>query len=292
MADGPSPEALPDSGSDPEDSMLSLHNRVFHRFSIDNSISFVPTDHDEHERLLLQHAALSILSYGETIFVPETSLHRQTIRRVLDCGCGNAIWCSETVKSLTAIGNTNFEVTGVDVNDVMLLNVLDQPENLYFDVFDLNQDFRNSPETFPRNHFDFVNSRDVAGGINSGRWDSYIREIFGILRPGGWCQMVELDLESQSDNGRLGDGNALREWSRLYQNAMDKLGKYSKIGRELGPRLRRAGFTDVDNNSGRPYVFPMCGQHEHHVKIGQSNEENVQRLLGSLSLYPFMEVLG
>lgn len=69
--------------------------------------------------------------------------------------------------------------------------------------------FRNSPETFPPNQFDFVNSRDIAGGINANRWDAYLRDIFEVLRPSGWCQMVELDLEAQSDNGKLDDGKLL-----------------------------------------------------------------------------------
>ncbi|KXJ92275.1 S-adenosyl-L-methionine-dependent methyltransferase [Microdochium bolleyi] len=286
----------PDDADELENSTLVLHNRQFHSFSLENLAYFVPTDFDEHERLQLQDVALSILFYGETIFVPETSLTRRKIRRVLDCGCGNAMWCFQVLRDLEAAGNTNFEVIGVDVNEIMLQNITDQPNNLYFDVLDLNQDFQNSPDTFPPNHFDFVNSRDMAGGINADRWDTYLRDIFGILRPGGWCQMVELDLEAQSDNGKLDDGHALREWSRLYRRAMERLGKSPRTGRDLGRRMRRAGFTHVDDNSGTPYVFPLCGwpngQHQYHVEIGQNNEENIQRLLMSLSLYPFMEILG
>jgi hypothetical protein len=36
-----------------------------------------------------------------------------------------------------------------------------------------------------------------------GRWESYLRDIFRVIRPGGWCQMVELYLNCQSDNGKL-----------------------------------------------------------------------------------------
>lgn len=58
---------------------------------------------------------------------------------------------------------------------------------------------------FPSNHFDLINSRLVAGGINSERWTGYIRDILRCLRPGGWVQMVEIDFNAQSDNGALAD---------------------------------------------------------------------------------------
>lgn len=46
----------------------------------------------------------------------------------------------------------------------------------------------------------------VAGGIHSNQWRNYIRDIFRVLRPGGWCQMVEVYFNAQSDNGTLTPG--------------------------------------------------------------------------------------
>ncbi|KAJ4006710.1 hypothetical protein NW752_010711 [Fusarium irregulare] len=43
----------------------------------------------------------------------------------------------------------------------------------------------------------------VAGGIHANRWRSYVRDIFRVLKPGGWCQMVEIYFNAQSDNGTL-----------------------------------------------------------------------------------------
>ena len=74
---------------------------------------------------------------------------------------------------------------------------------------------------FPHNSFDIVHSQLVAGdlglpscfclrnspifsgGINANRWPTYLRDLFQATRPGGWCQMVELYLQCQSDNGTL-----------------------------------------------------------------------------------------
>lgn len=46
----------------------------------------------------------------------------------------------------------------------------------------------------------------LAGGIDASRWQSYVADIFRVLKPGGWCQMVELYLNAQSDNGTLTNG--------------------------------------------------------------------------------------
>jgi hypothetical protein len=32
---------------------------------------------------------------------------------------------------------------------------------------------------------------------------NYLNDILRILRPGGWCQMVEIYFNAQSDNGTL-----------------------------------------------------------------------------------------
>lgn len=59
--------------------------------------------------------------------------------------------------------------------------------------------------TFDRDYFDLVHSREMAGGINAARWPGYMADIFRVLRPGGWCQMVETYYNAQSDNGTLTD---------------------------------------------------------------------------------------
>lgn len=52
----------------------------------------------------------------------------------------------------------------------------------------------------------------VAGGINFGRWESYLKDIYRVLRPGGWCQVVEVYFQAQSDNGRLTDRELPEKW--------------------------------------------------------------------------------
>jgi SAM-dependent methyltransferase len=54
------------------------------------------------------------------------------------------------------------------------------------------QDAKGRRFTFPNHHFDLVHSQMVATGIHAHRWTQYIRDMFRVVRPGGWCQMIEV----------------------------------------------------------------------------------------------------
>ncbi len=53
----------------------------------------------------------------------------------------------------------------------------------------------------------------MSGGIHANRWMNYLGDILRVLRPGGWCQMVEIYFNAQSDNGTLTSS----EWSSKNQ---------------------------------------------------------------------------
>ncbi|KAI0458710.1 hypothetical protein F5B21DRAFT_528431 [Xylaria acuta] len=196
-----------------------------------------------------------------------------------------------TVVSKRAIGgrlkissaNGRLQVRGIDITPHHH-NPEEGLENLYLDIDDLNMSFQ-----FSSNHFDLVNSRLVAGGINTERWTGYIRDIFRSLRPGGWVQMVEIDFNAQSDNGALADNSALRQWSQTYLFAMEQC-KNPRAPRRLGGWLRNAGFTDVDE---RMIPLPMCAwsDNQRDCDIGAANQENVRMLLSSVAIYPFTHYL-
>lgn len=131
--------------------------------------------------------------------------------------------------------------------------------------------------TFPSNHFDLVHSQMMAGGIHSNRWRQYVDDIFRVTRPGGWCQMVEIYFNAQSDNGTLTHGrltltvldirrerrsadertladHALRKWSRRYLRSVQPY-KDPRAPLQMEAMLRSAGFQDVET---RVLNLPMC----------------------------------
>ncbi|KAI0478791.1 S-adenosyl-L-methionine-dependent methyltransferase [Xylariaceae sp. FL0804] len=152
------------------------HNRIFQRYAVDNNIYSAPVDEDEGIRLRIQHEAL-LLVFDRRLIFPSIG----SLRRILDCGFGTGAWAFQV-----AWDNPRCEVRGIDVTPHHH-NPEESVENLYLDIDDLNM------------------PRLVAGGINGNRWNGYLRDMLRCLRGGGWCQLVEIDYNAQSDNGRLAE---------------------------------------------------------------------------------------
>ncbi|KAI1845728.1 hypothetical protein JX265_000093 [Neoarthrinium moseri] len=211
------------------------------------------------------------LKFGEQLILPERRMN--ALRRVLDCGSGNCSWALDVARQYP-----NCEVHGVDISPIMMPFGL--PSNLFLYQCDLNDEI-----PYPDNHFDFVHSRLVDGGVNSDRWVPYIREMKRVLVRRGWVQMVEIYFNAQSFNGSfndLPDGGALRQWSSHYLGAMRRLGKNPAIGMRLGDMLTASGFVEVEAQS---FNLPMCAW-SNESQLAAYNQYNVAELLHSLALWP------
>ncbi|KAK6609859.1 hypothetical protein ACHAPF_010932 [Botrytis cinerea] len=161
------------------------------------------------------------------------------------------------------------------------------PENLYLQVDDLNNRF-----TFQAHNFDLVHSRLMSGAIHVNRWAGYLRDMLRVLRPGGWCQLVELHHNAQSDNGSLTEAHALRQWSTRYNESLNGV-KDLRVAPRLPEMMRAAGFVDIEH---RMIPLHTCGWSSGAIDardydIGTANRENVQQFLGSIAIYPFAERL-
>ncbi|KAL4916958.1 S-adenosyl-L-methionine-dependent methyltransferase [Aspergillus aurantiobrunneus] len=251
---------------------ISIQGREYQQYSIENKISFEPVDEDEAERLDLQHRIFSRVFDNRLVFPPISRL-----RRVLDCGYGTGSWAIDVAEQ-----NPECEVIGVDIYPLM--NPDDTPENLWLQVDDLNRPF-----TFSPNYFDLVHSRLLAAGINRSRWPSYIRDIKRILKPGGWVQMVEIYFNVQSDNGSINERHALRQWSSQLMRSMEEI-KDLRVGTRLKTLLMASGFTEVDSKM-IPLPLSAWPDNPTNRDIGAMNDDNITRLLASLSLYPLLRRL-
>ncbi|KAK3196820.1 hypothetical protein K4F52_000164 [Lecanicillium sp. MT-2017a] len=262
--------------------------RTFQKYSLANGTYFSPADEEEADRLELTHNVLCRVFDDRLIFPPMRSP-----KKILDCGCGAGNWAVDVAEQYP-----ESEVLGIDVSPFMLPE--DPPSNLEFQIDDLNGSF-----TFPPNEFDLVHSQMLAGGIHASRWQSYVNDIFRVLKPGGWCQMIELYLNAQSDNGTLADGeqfqtleenvrltsrefvidHALSKWSRQYLRALHPL-KDPRAALNLANWMRRAGFTDIES---RLITLPMSGWSSdvRDNSIGRANRDNISEMLSTIALYPF-----
>ncbi|KAK3353564.1 S-adenosyl-L-methionine-dependent methyltransferase [Lasiosphaeria hispida] len=249
------------------------HNREFQRYAVENGVYFAPVDDDEVERLQYMHGIFNMMFDNRLIFPP---IPRP--RRILECGSGSGSWAAQVAEQ-----HPECEVIGIDVFPYPVAD--DLPANVEFQVDDLN-----SPSTFPSNYFDLVHSRMMAGGIDTTRWLGYMSDILRVLRPGGWCQMVEIYFNAQSDNGTLTSNHALQVWSQNYMQSIQPY-KDPRAALRLQSWMTQAGFVEVES---RLIPMPLSGwsNEPRDNAIGTANRANIHRLLSSLALYPFTQGLG
>ncbi|KAH8775734.1 UMTA methyltransferase [Hyaloscypha sp. PMI_1271] len=249
------------------------HNRVFQSYAINNFAYLVPIDEEEEERLHIMHNVFSIIFEQRLIFAP---INRP--RRVLDLGHGTGSWALEVAEL-----HSRCEVIGIDICPTM--QPPEMPANLYLQVDDVNRTL-----SFNAHHFDLVQSRMMAGAVHTNRWAQYMRDMLRVTRPGGWCQMIELYYNFQSDNGTLTPEHALSQWSARYLESMAGL-KDLRQATRLPNLMRDAGFVDVES---RMIPLPTCGwgTEPRDNEIGTTNRENIQRMLNSLAIFPFTERLN
>ncbi|RDA95114.1 hypothetical protein CP533_2141 [Ophiocordyceps camponoti-saundersi (nom. inval.)] len=236
---------------------VEFFGRTFQKYALENGIYFAPIDEASRP-------------------CPEALLFSP--RRILDCGCGSGDWAVDVARRFP-----DCEVLGIDISPHIMPE--DGPNNLEFQIDDLNGRF-----TFPSDHFDLVHSQMVAGGIHANRWRSYIQDMIRVLRPGGWCQMVEVYFNAQSDNGTLERDHALSRWSRDYLDTMHRH-KDPRAAMHLASWMRSEGFTEVES---RLLTLPMCAwpSEAREQRIGTANSDNVAQLLYSLALYPLIQLKG
>ncbi|OLN95530.1 Demethylmenaquinone methyltransferase 3 [Colletotrichum chlorophyti] len=241
---------------------ITYQGREYQRYAVDNGAYFAPIDEvkemtsswkrfvswlirltgyqDEIERLQLMHVVLSIVFENRLLFPPVTRP-----RRILECGSGTCDWAIDVAQQYPTC-----EVVAIDICPHIWPDETQTPPNLNLQVDDLNGRF-----TFPSNHFDLVHSQMMAGGIHSDRWRDYFRDIFRVLRPGGWCQMVEIYFNAQSDNGTLTQNHALPRWSRLYLDSVQPY-KDPRAPLQMQAWMQSAGFDSVETQM---IPLPMCG---------------------------------
>ena len=113
--------------------------------------------------------------------------------------------------------------------------------------WNLNASFRDdrSEDRLRPESFDLINSRYLAEGINASRWQSYVRELKQLLKPGGWLQMVEIQFPFQSSSGLLPVDSFLGRWWQWYSWALQSMDKNIRIGRELGQLLTAQNFQHI-----------------------------------------------
>ncbi|KAF9449393.1 S-adenosyl-L-methionine-dependent methyltransferase [Macrolepiota fuliginosa MF-IS2] len=148
---------------------------------------FVTSDEGEREReRTLQHNLLLKATRERQIHIP---IKLDEGGAILESGTGSGIWLLDLAKT---IPDTS-EIIGIDIAP----NLFPQPSTLPLNVkFHVQSVLTLSPEW--TNKFDFVHQRLLVLGLREAEWKIALSEIYRVLKPGGWVQLVEINNSEES----------------------------------------------------------------------------------------------
>lgn len=138
----------------------------------------LPKDLEEGNRLDFQHYMLRYVLHGN--FAAPLG----DVLDILDVGAGTGRWATEMADLFPQA-----RVTGVDIAPPPALDnaTANAPSNSY--SFVAANVLEGLP--FPDATFDFVHQRLLYAAIPADRWQTAVRELVRVTRPGGWIELVE-----------------------------------------------------------------------------------------------------
>ena len=167
-------------------------------------------------------------------------------QRILDVGTGTGIWAMLVPPPLLlSPSNSRYsdmadkfpgaEVIGVDISPIQPNWV---PPNLHFQIDDVQL-----PWTFEPESFDFIHVRYMHGAIAD--WPALYSEMFKALKPGGWVQHIEPNIELRTTNPErpMADDHVFKRWHRLFYDVGDKIGREFRFhDKNMQAWAKDAGF--------------------------------------------------
>lgn len=156
-----------------------------------NAPYYLPSTNEDIDRLQMQHFLFQHL-WQSNYSAPIQQQLKEHKMRVLDAGCGPGTWLLEM-----ASGNQTVDFYGVDIQPVFPTEI--KPANLKFYVADLTDSV-----PFENQYFDYVRISLLNWCLSADEWPVVLKEMFRVLRPGGWLEIAEVDQTRFVDGPNLG----------------------------------------------------------------------------------------
>lgn len=160
-------------------------------------------DHQEQDRLVAQHYLLR-MTFGSDFAAAGAIPFLEKNAVVLDVGCGPGAWTMEMATQFPKATFIGIDQTASFPQDI-------KPKNCHFRQFHITNGFL----PFPDNSVDYIFQRDLNWGLTIDTWKVLVKEYMRILKPGGWIELVEPDLETQSSLCDECAMNDKREYTRM-----------------------------------------------------------------------------
>ncbi|XP_006458604.1 hypothetical protein AGABI2DRAFT_200355 [Agaricus bisporus var. bisporus H97] len=152
---------------------------------------------------------------------------------VLETATGTGIWLQDLAK----VTSTKPQYIGVDIESNLFPQASTLPKNISFEtqsVLDLPKEWTNK--------FTLVHQRLIISGLRRHEWEQDIKELYRVVKPGGWVQLFELRIWTS--------GPALaKHWDLLCKFADDVGLMFRDIATKLPDFLKQSGFVDIHEDT-------------------------------------------
>ncbi|KAK0633849.1 S-adenosyl-L-methionine-dependent methyltransferase [Immersiella caudata] len=231
-----------------------------------------PNDELELQRLDLTHEMM-VKGTGGVLY--HSPLDPTKTKRIMDIGTGTGIWAMVMADKFPEA-----EVLGNDLSAVQPTWV---PPNVKFEIDDVESPWLHEKP------FDFIFCRYMCACIAD--WPKLVGSIHAGLRPGGWAEFQDFDLEYYSDDGSLREKHDVMAWDRLFLGAANETGREVSPGPRLEAWVKEAGFQGVVS---RRFKFPIGPWPRDPVlkEVGLYNLIQIENGLEAFTLRLFTGVLG
>lgn len=198
-------------------------------------------------------------------------------RSIIDVGTGTGIWAMDVADDFPGS-----EVLGIDLSPIQPTVV---PPNLQFVVQDLEE-----PWDMP-GRFDFVHTR-LMNGFSVKSWPNFYKNAFASMKPGGWVENQEFDLNFTTDDNSQPHDSAVRRWQDIWNEAVATVGMTGRCDPiKMADQMKAAGFINV---AVRPFKMPLGPWPKNKIlrEAGIYNMVGMVNGLTGLSVRVYTQILG
>ncbi|KAI1823900.1 S-adenosyl-L-methionine-dependent methyltransferase [Xylaria intraflava] len=160
-------------------------------------------------------------------------LRKQGIR-VLDSGTEDGYWLQDLASRYPIA--TDATLVGTDITDFKIRKNLDA-SSITFQIQSITSPW---PQEWKRS-FDLVHQRLVLGACGGFPFAEAIKNLSGLVKPGGWIQLVEPD-----QTCGISDGPAMRDFITLVTAVFEHMGGHVRYAYGIKTWLEEAGMVDIE----------------------------------------------